>query len=160
MAHTGSCRVPLEDTSWPCRQLAHIPVSQVVFEIAKGNRVDVNPGTVFGHSHRTNQFIVLMRRKQLRFDCHQYSLALGQQLNDCSLVGCIGLQRGLMVLGKQLFVIPWSLEMASCIRCDAKAREVPVLKPQSIQGTAHWATGEAHLSACRVAPDIAKHVHL
>ena len=81
-------------------------------------------------------------------ECH--ALALGQQLNDCLLVGCIGLQRGLTVLGKQLFVIAWSLEMASCSRCDTKAREVPVLNPQSIQGTAHWATGEAHLSACRV----------
>ena len=47
-------------------------------------------------------------------ECH--SLALGQQLNNCSLVGCIGLQRGLTVLGKQLFVILWSLKMASCIR--------------------------------------------
>ena len=89
-----------------------------------------------------------------------YSLALGQQLNDCSLVGCIGLQRSLTVLSKQLFVITWSLEIASCIRCDAKAREVPVFNSQSIQGTTHWATGEAHLSACRVTPDIAKYVHL
>ena len=68
-------------------------------------------------------------------ECH--SLALGQQLNDRSLVGFIGLQRGLTVLGKQLFVITWSLEIASCSRCNTKAREVPVLNSQFIQDTTH-----------------------
>ena len=91
-------------------------------------------------------------------ECH--SLALGQQLNDRLLVGCIGLQRGLTVLGKQLFVITWSLELAPCSRCDAKAREVPVFNSQSIQGMTHWSTGETHLPTRRVAPDIAKYAHL